>query len=65
MTTKDYIKLAAALAEARPRYDSDDKSDSEVMMNQWLLLRHTIMKRLQLDNPNFNHKKFLAATEAN
>ena len=61
MTTRDYIKIAAALAETRP----SDKSEFEVMMGQWLFTRYALMKRLQSDNPKFNEKKFLAATEAN
>jgi hypothetical protein len=61
MTTRDYIKLAAALAESRPNTQEGD----DMLLNQWMLTRHAILKVLQLDNPKFNTSKFLAATEAN
>ena len=64
MTTKDYIKLADALARAKPnRYNHSDGLEYHVKLNTWLDCRHEIMSVLQSDNPNFNSTKFIEATE--
>jgi len=57
MTKKDYELIADALNAAMP--DPDWFAE----MSAWRLARDKIADRLQGDNPRFDRKRFIAATE--
>jgi hypothetical protein len=57
MGTKDHVKLAEALANAKPRWAG--QMESAV----WEDCRTQIANTLASDNPRFNRESFMQATE--
>jgi hypothetical protein len=66
MSKKDYVKLAAALANARPhstkrnRRWTVDPMENAVWRDCCTLIADTLAN----DNPKFDRARFIAATEA-
>lgn len=77
MTRKDYIALAAALASTRPDIEREPFATHsavgdntftnhitfEAASDAWTATRDAIADALDADNPDFNRKRFNAATE--
>lgn len=67
MTKKDYVKLAAALAAAKPaapytlvtKFDRDDVRG--ISTEVWQGTVHNVADVLSADNPRFDRERFLAA----
>lgn len=65
MTRKDYVKIAAALAEQRSNIETTSyrRSDEahEWFLAGWEVTARAIAEALQADNPRFDHDRFRRA----
>ncbi len=60
MTRRDYVRIAAALREARPPYETSRAGAYEGWYRTVLALADT----LALDNPRFSRDRFWTAADA-
>lgn len=63
MTRKDFVLLAADLADCRPILSQRSTREQRACMDVWLRTRAAIIAAYQRDNPSFNRNKFIEATE--
>jgi hypothetical protein len=59
MTRKDYVIIAAALAQSSTAY-----GDHEIGYAAWCAARDAVADALKQDNPRFDRDRFLAACAA-
>ncbi len=60
MTTKDYVKIASALADARSHAGNPGTTDAELGIS---LVEGALVGVLLADNPRFDYATFHAAAE--
>lgn len=61
MTRKDYVKVAAVLADAATRETRDDRPDDPGRAPIVAELAHDLAELMAADNPRFDRARFLAA----
>jgi hypothetical protein len=64
MTSKDYIRFAAAFRNVNPRVNGLDKiTNANIRQEAWRACRDAISLVLQDDNPRFDAERFNAACD--
>ena len=63
MSRKDYIRIAAALAESRPAAHMAEHIAVHAQW-QWTKTRDALVTMLAADNGRFDRERFIRATEA-